>query len=191
MKDPATRYQLRMAVLIFSAVTVALFGAICFGAASEETQTETSGHLWWKSETTSTIPAETRGGWLLAGIIMVLIAVALAAVAVRLATRRSALKKYEAILTGVEVITIQQIADITGQSRSRVYKDLQAMLRSGMIDDLYVDYQREQVVSRKYIPKTSHKTVVTCSGCGGNNEVIVGITRTCSFCGQPLVLASQ
>jgi hypothetical protein len=180
-----------MALLVLSAVLTALFGALCFGAASEETQTKSSGHLWWRSETTSNVPTETRVGWLIAGIVMVAIAVALAAVAIRLARGRSALKEYEAILTGIEVITIQQISDITGHSRSRVYKDLQAMLRSGMIDDLYVDYQREQVVSRKYIPKTSYKTVVTCSGCGGNNEVIVGITRTCSFCGQPLVLAPQ
>ena len=190
-KDPDFRYQLRMTLLVLSAVLSALFGAICFGVASEETQTKTSGHLWWRSETTSNVATETRVGWLMAGIVMVLIAVALAALAIRLAKGRAALKKYEAILTGVEVITVQQISDITGHSRSRVYKDLQAMLRSGMIDDVYVDYQRERVVSRKYIPKTSHKTVVTCSGCGGNNEVIVGITRTCSFCGQPLVLATQ
>ena len=190
-KDPDFRYQLRMTLLVLSAVLSALFGAICFGVASEETQTKTSGHLWWRSETTSNVATETRVGWLMAGIVMVLIAVALAALAIRLAKGRAALKKYEAILTGVEVITVQQISDITGHSRSRVYKDIQAMLRSGMIDDVYVDYQRERVVSRKYIPKTSHKTVVTCSGCGGNNEVIVGITRTCSFCGQPLVLASQ
>ena len=190
-KDPDFRYQLRMTLLVLSAVLSALFGAICFGVASEETQTKTSGHLWWRSETTSNVATETRVGWLMAGIVMVLIAVALAALAIRLAKGRAALKKYEAILTGVEVITVQQISDITGHSRSRVYKDLQAMLRSGMIDDVYVDYQRERVVSRKYIPKTSHKTVVTCSGCGGNNEVIVGITRTCSFCGQPLLLATQ
>lgn len=190
-KDPDFRYQLRMTLLVLSAVLSALFGALCFGVASEETQTKSSGHLWWRSETTSNVATETRVGWLMAGIVMVLIAVALAAVAIRLAKGRAALKKYEAILTGVEVIPVQQISDITGHSRSRVYKDLQAMLRSGMIDDVYVDYQREQVVSRKYIPKTSYKTVVTCSGCGGNNEVIVGITRTCSFCGQPLVLAPQ
>lgn len=191
LKDPVFRHHFRMFLVIAAAVLTALFGALCLGVASEETQTKTSGHLWWKSETTTTVPTETRVGWLVAGILLVLVAVALAAVAMRLATRRAVLKQYVAILTGVEVITIQQIAGITGQSRSRVYKDVQAMLRSGIIDDFYVDYQREQVVSRKYIPKTSHKTVVTCPGCGGHNEVIVGITRTCSFCGQPLVLASK
>lgn len=191
MKDPAFRQRLRTMLLVLSAVPFALFGALCLGVASQETQTETSGHLWWKDTTTSDVPTETRIGWLLAGIVMVLIAIALVAVSIRFVTRQAALKKYAAILTGVEVIKIQQIADITGQSRSRVYQDIQTMIGSGMIDDMYVDYQREQVVSRKYIPKSSHKTVVSCSGCGANNEVIVGITRPCSFCGQPLVLAAQ
>ena len=191
MKDPVFQHQLRMMFVVLSALLSALAGAACLAAATDETQTESSGHLWWKTETTSSVPTETRIGLLVAGIALVAIAVALAAVAIRLATRRAALKQYEAILTGVEVITIQQISDITGLSRSRVYKDIRAMLGSGMIDDFYIDYQREQVISRKYIPKTSYKTVVTCSGCGGNNEVIVGVTRTCSFCGQPLALASQ
>lgn len=191
MRDPALWRQARLGLLGLAAMLSVLVGALCLGAASKATQTETSGHLWWKSETTSIVPTQTRIGWLVAGIVLVALAIALAAVAIRLVTRQGALKKYEAILTGVEVISVQRISDITGLSRSRVYKDIRAMLRSGMIDDLYVDYQREQVVSRKYIPKTSHKTVVTCSGCGGTNEVIVGITRTCSFCGQPLVLASQ
>lgn len=132
-----------------------------------------------------------RIGWLLAGVVFVLIAVALTAFSIRLHKRRAALKKYAAILTGVEAIKIQQISEITGWSRSRICQDIETMIAWGMIDDLYVDYQREQVVSKKYIPKTSHKTVLTCSGCGGNNEVIVGIPRTCSSCGQPLVIGQQ
>jgi hypothetical protein len=187
MRDPTFRQQYRMTLLASSTVLAGLFGAICFGAASEATKT--SGHLFWKK--TTVVPTETRVGWLIAGIVLVLIAITLAALSIRLVTRRAALKKYPAILTGREVIKIQQISDITGQSVQRVYEDMQSMIGSGMIDDFFVDYQREQVVSTKYLPKTSHKTVVTCSGCGGNNEVIVGITRNCSFCEQPLVLASK
>ena len=101
------------------------------------------------------------------------------------------MRNYAAILTGVEVMKIQEISDITGKNKRRVHRDLQAMIRTGMIEDFYIDYQRQLVVSRKYLPKTSYKTVVMCAGCGGPNEVIVGITRTCSFCGQPLALAAQ
>ena len=59
-----------------------------------------------------------------------------------------------------------------------------------MIGDFYIDYSSDQVVSKKYVPKTSHKTVVKCSECGGNNDLIVGITKHCSFCGQPLLLGT-
>jgi hypothetical protein len=59
-----------------------------------------------------------------------------------------------------------------------------------LLEDYYVDFLTERVVSKKYTPKTSHKTVVSCTGCGDRNEVIVGIPRPCSSCGQPLVLGS-
>ena len=190
-KDPEVQRQSAMALVVLAAVLSALFGALCLGAASETTQTETAGHLWWKSTTTTAVPTETRMGWLAAGLVLVLIGVALAVTAIRRAARRPGLNKYPAILTGVEAIAIQQLCGITGLSRSRVYRDIQTMIDSGMIDDFYIDYQKEQVVSRKYIPKTSHKTVVSCSGCGAPNDVIVGITRPCDYCGQPLLLASQ
>lgn len=64
------------------------------------------------------------------------------------------------------------------------------MINSEMISDFYIDYGADRVFSRKYIPKTSHKTVVKCSECGGNNEMIVGITKPCSFCGQPLMFGT-
>lgn len=67
----------------------------------------------------------------------------------------------------------------------------QSLIDSDAISDFYIDYTADNVVSRKYLPKTSHKTVVKCSECGGNNEVIVGITRHCSFCGQPLLLGTN
>ena len=69
--------------------------------------------------------------------------------------------------------------------------DLQSMIKSEMITDFYIDYGADQVVSTKFVPKTSHKTVVKCSECGGNNELIVGITRSCEFCGQPLLMGSK
>lgn len=164
---------------------------MCLAEASKSTTTKTTGYLFLKKTTTSDVPTATRVGWFLAGLALAVIAVALAMVLLKLVRRQTGLKKYPPILTGREIIKIQQIAEITGQSRQRVYEDLKFLIDSGMIEDFYVDYQQEQVVSRKYIPKTSHKTVVTCSGCGGNNEVIVGITKNCTFCMQPLVLSSK
>jgi hypothetical protein len=151
--------------------------------------TETSGWLWWQE--TKEIPLSERLPQLFVAIGLLLVAVACVVVGVRLFGMQGSLKKYAPILTGVESIPIQRIADITNSTSNRVYRDVQAMIDSGMISDIYIDYKAGQVVSRKYIPKSSYKTVVTCSGCGGKNELIVGITRTCSFCGQPLVLEER
>jgi hypothetical protein len=73
----------------------------------------------------------------------------------------------------------------------QVRTDLQSMINSEMITDFHIDYGADQVVSTKFIPKTSHKTVVKCSACGGNNELIVGVTRNCAYCEQPLQMRSK
>jgi hypothetical protein len=109
-------------------------------------------------------------------------------VRVRQAALRAARKKYFAILTGVERIKVSQIAGITNSSPARVYRDIQRMMNAGLIDDIHIDYQAQEVVNKRYIPKNSHKTVVTCRECGANNELIVGVTRSCGTCGEPLVL---
>jgi hypothetical protein len=189
--SPSFRLQQKLAFLALAAIPAGLGGALCLGSASEATRTKTTGHLFFKKTTTSDVATSTRVGWLLAGIVLILIAGALATAGVRLATRQAGLRKYPPILAGREIIKIQQIAEITGHSVRRVCEDVQSLIGSGMIEDFYVDYQQEQVVSTKYIPKTSHKTVVTCSGCGANNDVIVGITKNCTFCMKPLVLASK
>lgn len=181
----------RMILLAVGAAFSAGFSAICFSLASKGTRTETTSYLFWKDSTTSEVATSTRLEWLLAGIVLLLIAGALAAASFKRAARQARLKNYPPILTGREVIKIHQISEITGESVRRVYEDLKFMIESGMIEDFYVDYQQEQVVSRKYIPKASYKTVVTCSGCGGNNEVIVGITQSCTFCLEPLVLPTK
>lgn len=170
--------------LLYAAGLIAVFGVLFVMAFTEKTKT--SGSLWWKK--TTEISLSERQPYLFVGIGMLVVAALCVAAAIRLITMQGNLKKYVHILTGVESMTIQQIVDITNSSRSKVSRDIQTMIDSGMIGDFYIDYKSEQVVSKKYIPKRSHKTVVTCSGCGGNNELIVGITKTCSFCGEPLVL---
>ena len=181
------RSWLALAALVF-AIVGTVFVVLFFQ--SERTDTKTSGHLWWKDTTTTTteIPLGTRLVYLLIGLGLILVAVLCVYVLTRRSARRAAEKKYLAILTGGEVWKVQQIAHITNLSPSTVYRDIQRMIDSGTIDDFYIDYKAEQVVSRKYIPKSSHKTVVTCRACGANNELIVGISRACAACGEPLVL---
>lgn len=170
--------------LLFAAGLSVLFGLLCVAAFSETT--ETSGALWWKK--TTEIPLSERSPWLIAGVLLMAVALVCAVVAIRLFLMHGAAKKYVAILSGVESIKIRRIADITKSSPSKVYGDIQAMIDSGTLEDFYIDYGIEQVVSKKFVPKNSHKTVVVCSGCHGHNEVIVGITKACSFCRQPLVM---
>lgn len=177
--------------LAYVAMMAVAFGAIAVGASSEVEDTTTSGHLWWK-KTTENVHADTeRLTGVLVGIGLLAVAVLCAGLALKLITMQGGLKKYPPILVGVESMRIQKIADITGARTAKVYRDLESLINSGTIKDFYIDYESEQVFSTRYIPKRSHKTVVTCSGCGGNNELIVGITKHCSFCGEPLVLNAR
>lgn len=178
--------------LLIAAGVILLYGVLLpVMVFTETTETKTSGHLWWKKETTTAIPLTDRVPFLLLGIGAFTVAVVCFVAAVTLFTTQGRLKKYLAILVGVESLGIERIAAITGSSTTRVYADLSALISSGMIDDFYLDHEAEQVVSRRYVPKRSHKVVATCSGCGGSNEVIVGITRSCSFCEQPLRLQKR
>lgn len=185
---PAKKHKAIAGGLLYASVMAALFASLELTGFTRATKSETSGWLWWQETTTSEIPLGERLPYLLIAIGMYFVAIAGALTAARLYTLQGGLKKYSAILVGVEAISIQKIADITNSRATRVLKDIQAMIDSGLISDFYIDYGSEQVVSKKYIPASSYKTVVTCSGCGGRSELIVGITKVCNFCKQPLVL---
>jgi hypothetical protein len=137
------------------------------------------------------VPLWTRLLYLFIGLVLIAVAALLVYLRVRQAALRASHRKYIAILTGVERMKVQQIAGITNTSPSKVFRDIQRMIDSGLIDDAHIDYQAEEVVSKKYVPRISHKTVVACGACGANNELIVGITRPCRACGEPLVLKTS
>lgn len=174
-------------ILYIAVVVSAGTGLGLFIAFFQKTRTETTGSLWWEESVTVDIPLHTRMAFLMWGIGLLAVSAALTTIAIRRITNARRLKKYPPILKGTESIGIQRIVDITGSSRATVARDIQTLIDSEVIEDLYIDYSADQVVSKKYIPNESHKTVVKCSECGGNNEVIVGITRECNFCGQPLL----
>lgn len=174
--------------LLYAAVMAALFGYLLLSGYMETSDTEKTGWLWWEKTTTIEIPLAQRLPYLYGAIGLFAFVLVCVILAVALYTLSGSLKRYTPILTGVESISIQKIADITNSKPARVYRDIQSMIDSGMINDFYIDYGGEQVVSKKYVPKTSYKTVVACPGCGARNELVVGITRTCDSCGQPLQL---
>jgi hypothetical protein len=177
----------RLLIAAGSLALVAVLGFAEFASSSEE---ECSGFLVWRSCSTTEVPLDERLPSLLLGIGMAGLAIVCALAAGQLTSMQGRLKRYPAILAGLEEIPIQRIAEITNSRPAQVRHDIQSMIDSAMISDFYIDYTADHVVSKKYIPKTSYKTVVTCSSCGGANELIVGITRACSFCGQPLVLGT-
>lgn len=176
--------------LLYVALMAALFGFLELMTFTESTEEKCKGHLWSKKCVDVGIPLGERLPDLFIAIGLFAVALLCVFAAFQLISTQGHLKKYQAILTGVEVMKIGQIADITHGSPSKVRNEIQRLIDSEEISDFYIDYSADQVVSKKYIPKTSHKTVVKCSECGGNNEVIVGITKHCSFCGQPLRLGT-
>lgn len=187
MPDPQTRSQPPgVHALTGVAIFLVLFGLLFFMGYSRTT--ESSGILWWQQ--TRAVTMDERTAYLQGAIACWVFAAALGGIALWLMLRRDTprLKRYAPILKGVESMPVRQIASILNVKPARVYKDLQRMIDSAMLDDVYIDYQAGQVVSKKYTPDRSHKTVATCPSCGARSEVIVGITRTCSYCGQPLPL---
>lgn len=177
--------------LLATALMSGLLGLLAFGAFSEASTEKCDGHLWWRECVDVAIPMSSRLANLAEAAFLIGIAALCAIAAFLLSTRAGNLKQYLAVLDGVESRPIQEIADITGHTPAHVRKDLREMIESEMITDFYIDTKADRVVSKKYIPKTSHKTVVKCSECGGNNELIVGITRNCDFCGQPLLMGNS
>ena len=173
------------------AVMAGLIGLLCVLGYSDATREECSGRLWWKDCVNVAIPMGSRLILLVVGVLLIGVAVLCLILSLRLASMSGDENRYLAVLAGVETRRIQEIADITGFSPARVRMDLQSMIKSEMITDIYIDYGADRVVSTKFVPKTSRKTVVKCSECGGNNELIVGITRSCEFCGQPLLMGAK
>lgn len=163
------------------------FAMTGLGIAGGESVEACTGRLWWREceESFNQWSLGTRAFLVVGGIGLVTGAVALGIEAFRTGTQRKRVQPYATILTGVESMTIEQLAAITRLRPSKVRAQIQAQIESGQIEGFYLDHGADMVV---YVPATSHKTVVRCTECGGPNEVIVGITRPCSFCGQPLLL---
>lgn len=176
--------------VLYFAIALGMLGLLLIGGFMESTEEKCTGHLWTKRCVEVEIPLDERLPFLFASITLVAVALFGLYVAFQLIANQSHLKKYQAILTGLETMPVSQIADITRSKPSKVRAEIQRLIDTEEISDFYIDYAADQVVSRKYVPKTSHKTVAKCTGCGATNEVIVGITKQCNYCGQPLLLGA-
>lgn len=177
-------------LLRLSAVA-AFFGCLTSVGWFIKTREDCTGVLMFKKCKDTAIPLDERLPFLFFAVGLAVVALVCLFVALRLTTMQGNLNRYRAILTGVESISIERISAITNARASKVRIEIQSMIDSEMIRDFYIDYNSDQVVSKRYVPRKSRKTVVKCSECGGNNELIVGITKPCNFCGQPLLLGTS
>ena len=174
-----------------AAAMAGLLGLLCLTGYAQATEEKCSGHLFWKECKDVVIPMSSRRLLLVGGVLFIGLALFCLVSSLRLLRMSGHENRYLNVLAGVETLRIQEIADKTGLPPVQVRTDLQSMINSEMITDFHIDYGADQVVSTKFIPKTSHKTVVKCSACGGNNELIVGVTRNCAYCEQPLQMRSK
>ncbi|WP_286216064.1 hypothetical protein [Demequina sediminis] len=159
--------------------------ALIFIVAYSETE-KSSGALWWKK--TTEVPLSERLPYLFISITLFIAAATAVVMALRLLGAQSRMQKYLTVTDGVESIEIRQLVEITNTSRAKVYRDLEALISSGMASDLYIDYQGQRLVRRSHVPKNSRKATVRCTSCGGSNDIIVGSAKKCDYCLSALPL---
>jgi hypothetical protein len=181
-------------LLYFAGIAVFLgLVFLALGIAGGETVEECSGHLAWKK------CKDVRTDWstgtdvflLVTGFVLVALAAWSVMAALRLFTMQGHLKKYLAILAGVESMSVEQIARVSQSRPEKVRDEIQVMIDSEMISDFFIDYAADRVVSKKYVPEHSHKAVVRCPACGSSNELIAGIPKPCAGCGEPLTVPTS
>ena len=110
------RREKAVMMLGLGSVLCLLFGLLCFGAAGETEDTKTSGHLWWKTEEAVANADAVRTGWMLAGVLFVLIAFALALFAYRTSKGRRALAEWAFFSEASSVPTSQPLQMPSGPS---------------------------------------------------------------------------
>ncbi len=115
--------------LVLAAGAAACFGLVLtsLGIAGGETVEECTGHLVWKEceKVYNDWSLATSVFIIVAGVGLLIFAAGAVYAAILLSLTRSHLNKYQAILTGVEVMSIQKVADITHVRPSKVRSEIQ------------------------------------------------------------------
>jgi len=101
-------------------------------------------------------------------------------------------KKYIELVVNQGQILIDNIASAMGVSYEIAIKDLQKMIDLGYFANARIDHpNRELVLARHAFEQTAstftmqtESKIVSCSGCGANNVIIVGQIGKCEYCGS-------
>jgi len=104
-------------------------------------------------------------------------------------------RKYINIIINQNQTSIDSISSAVGHQYDSVVNDLQNLVNDGYLPGAYIDVSQRKVIlgemtkqwgSQLVAPKNPvnvQSTVVTCSGCSANNQVIVGQANVCEYCG--------
>lgn len=191
-KVPVEYYNGLRNGLLFAAFFSIFFGLLSFMVFTEESETITkeTGHLFWKKTTETTIHYDLseRIPYLIAAIVLVLVAVACLFIALRLTQLSRKYKNYLAIIKGNDKLLIQQIADINNSNPRQVMNDIQNMIDSNYINGYYIDYKQGLLVANNYNSERFVKNIVKCQSCGASNEVVIGQSNYCKYCDSLIII---
>lgn len=96
--------------------------------------------------------------------------------------------------------TVSGLAQATNSPEKTVKDNLKLMIKKGMVGDFAINEQDGAIVSNsganmaggpfaagtQAAPVAPMKVTVRCSGCGAPNEITMGETTECEYCGSPL-----
>ena len=112
-------------------------------------------------------------------------------------TRKTAkkYKKYINIIVNHNEKSIDNIAAAVGVTYDTAIKDLKKMIDIGYLGGAFINQGNREIILKRHEPiaqafvgghAAPQMTTVSCSGCGANNVVTVGVITACEYCGSPV-----
>ena len=133
----------------------------------------------------------------LEGIILasafLLIGIVLLFLAYRTKRMISQFRLYVSILSNQSSMAIYEISQKAGIPEQRIMRELQAMIDRCFFVDAYIDKWRKYIVfpqleqaEKESVVREGEYEVITCSVCGGSNQVIKKKNCNCMYCDNKL-----
>lgn len=104
-------------------------------------------------------------------------------------------KRYAAALGSGNIVSIEQLAAACGQNSGLVYENLNKMLSSGYLRNIYVDQGRGRIIflnskgmeiDPASIIERPEMTSATCTACGGVTVLPLNESGICAYCGSKI-----
>ena len=106
--------------------------------------------------------------------------------------RIARLKKYNALIYGQQIFTLDKIAASTSRSLDFVKQDLQSMIDKRYLFDIEIDWDANRVIAGSETARAQHALQAKldkfenfiCPGCGASGVKPKGEYKTCEYCGR-------